>query len=206
MLEEFQRESLVPDILPAVNGAVEALKSGGSFVDVGCGRGTALVSVAEAFPAARLHGWDLWSDGLEWGRRRATSRCVTNVEWHAASVFDLPADGWFDVALMADCVHHMPDPVAALRAVRCALAPDGVLIVIEFRADAIRANPPFGLFYAGSIRECLNDGMPEGGGAGLGLRSPLTSTRALLGFGRITGSAPGAASVWRCAPIPSAGY
>ena len=178
MIEEFQREMLVPAILPAVDRAVEKLAAGGSFVDVGCGRGTALLEVAAAFPAGRVHGWDPWGDALAWGEARAAERGITNVEWHEASVLDLPGDGRFDVVLMADCVHHMPDPVAALRAVRGALAADGALIVVEFRVDAIHDNPMFGaLGYAASIRSCLNDGMPEGGGAGLGL----------LGFDEATG-------------------
>lgn len=179
ILEEFQREMLVTAVLPAVDGGVEALQAGGSFVDIGCGRGTAVLTVADAFPAAHAHGWDPWAQGLEWARDRAAERSITNVEWHEASVLDLPGDARFDVALMADCIHHLPDPVGALSAVRSALTPGGVLLVIEFRVEAFRSSPDFAAFaYAASIRGgCLHDGMPPGGGAGLGM----------LGFDEDTG-------------------
>ncbi len=170
MLEEFQRDTLVSAILPAVDGAIDALGAGGSFVDVGCGRGTALLEVAAAFPAARVHGWDRWSEALRFGQARASERGLANVEWHEADVVDLPSGAGFDVVLMADCVHHLADPAAALRAVHAALAPHGALIVIDFRVDQAAAQPLMAAGgYAASIRTCLHDGMPEGGGAGLGM-------------------------------------
>lgn len=58
------------------------------------------------------------------------------------------------------------------------MAPHGALIVIDFRVDQALAQPLMAaLFYASSIRSCLNDGMPQGGGAGLGM----------LGFDEATG-------------------
>ena len=50
--------SLVDDWIPSLARAVRDLDDGGRVADVGCGRGTALVMMAEAFPSATFVGID----------------------------------------------------------------------------------------------------------------------------------------------------
>ena len=64
---------LVDSILPAVPGVVSALESGIDVLDVGCGAGLALASMAEAFPKSRFTGFDLSSEAVA-ARPSATPR------------------------------------------------------------------------------------------------------------------------------------
>ena len=44
--------------LPSIKGAIETLKNGGSFADIGCGFGHSTTMIAEAFPQSSVTGID----------------------------------------------------------------------------------------------------------------------------------------------------
>ena len=44
--------------LPSIEGAIETLKNGGSFADIGCGFGHSTTMIAEAFPESLVTGID----------------------------------------------------------------------------------------------------------------------------------------------------
>ena len=72
----MQREELVPKLLPELSGVVEKLESGAAVADVGCGSGTALITMAKAFPNSSFIGYDTSSHALRTGvseRRSAGS-------------------------------------------------------------------------------------------------------------------------------------
>lgn len=123
----------IPVLLPALDGAVEKLRSGGSLADVGCGNGIALLEVAKAFPAAELHGFDLWTEAIEQGRAWAEEAGLANVTFHETRAEDVPNDGRFDLVCAFDCIHDMTQPAAALAAMRQALKPDGTLVIGDIK-------------------------------------------------------------------------
>jgi 2-polyprenyl-3-methyl-5-hydroxy-6-metoxy-1,4-benzoquinol methylase len=85
-------------------------------------------------------------------------------------VEDLPA-GAFDVVTAFECLHDLPFPDAALRAIRGALAPGGVLLVADLRAEPEARFPSGGterLLYGFSIGVCLPDAMATPGSAQTG--------------------------------------
>lgn len=170
----FHRSMLVPVLLPALDGAVEKLRSGGSLADVGCGNGIALLEIAKAFPDAELHGFDLWTEAIEQGRAWATEAGVTNVTFHEARAEDLPDDGRFDLVCAFDCVHDMTRPAAALAAMRRALKPDGTLVIGDIKGGSsfeanLEENPiAAAAMYSISVLSCLQSAMSEPDGAGLG--------------------------------------
>src|SRR5688572_10712796 len=53
------RTFLVPGVIRRVPGLAEKLAAGARVADVGCGGGAALLLLAQAFPAAELHGYEL---------------------------------------------------------------------------------------------------------------------------------------------------
>ncbi len=55
---------LVPDYLPLAPGLTEKLTGGARAADVGCGTGTALVTLAAAFPESSFVGYDVDGAGL----------------------------------------------------------------------------------------------------------------------------------------------
>ena len=105
---------LIPSILRPIPRAREVLEGGGRILDLGCGAGWAMVTLAAAYPAVRLTGYDLDNHALSLARARlATVAAETHVERRDAT--DLPA-GAFDLILAIDT--H-PRPGRSCRCVGC---------------------------------------------------------------------------------------
>ncbi|HTU77906.1 MAG TPA: class I SAM-dependent methyltransferase [Solirubrobacteraceae bacterium] len=80
MLGPWARLSLVPTILPALEGVADRLAAGTLVADVGCGAGVALSTLAEAFPQSTFHGYELSRLAVERVRARVAGAGLTNVE------------------------------------------------------------------------------------------------------------------------------
>ena len=61
-------------ILPLVSGMEERLGDGASLLDLGCGRGRALLMLAERFPQSRFQGYDLSGDAIAHASSQADER------------------------------------------------------------------------------------------------------------------------------------
>lgn len=95
----------------------------GSVIEIGCGTGHLARSIIEALPGVDYLATDLSPAMVE----SATSLGVPAA---VAAADDLPcADETFDVAIAAWMLYHVPDLDAALRELRRALRPGGVLVV-----------------------------------------------------------------------------
>ncbi len=154
--------------LPAVPGLVERLEAGARVAEVGCGTGTAALLIARAFPASSVHGFDLSEDSIARARERADA--VGNVEFHAASIEAVPLDPPFDLITTFDVVHDLADPLAGLKAIRAALAPDGVYLMMEPNASSDvgeNLHSRGALLYGVSALHCMTQSLAVGG-AGLG--------------------------------------
>ena len=100
-------------------------------LDVACGTGLVSFAAASAVgPDGRVLGVDLSGQMIEAARRRASERCVTNVDFQRMDAEELEiADGGFDVALCALGLMYFPDPTRALHELRRALRPGGRMCV-----------------------------------------------------------------------------
>ena len=76
---------LVPKALPALDGVVPKLEAGARVADVGCGGGVALIKMAEAFPQAECHGYDISEYALARAEENKTKAGVQNVAFHDAN-------------------------------------------------------------------------------------------------------------------------
>jgi SAM-dependent methyltransferase len=96
-------------------------------LDVGCGRGAALIALAET--AGRVTGIDL-SPNMVWACARLG---LANVDVHVmdAAAPTLPA-GAYDLVVSSLVVFFLPDPPAALAAWRRLLVPGGRLAISTF--------------------------------------------------------------------------
>ena len=120
---------LIPSILRPIPRAREVLEGGGRILDLGCGAGWAMVTLAAAYPAVRLTGYDLDNHALSLARARlATVAAETHVERRDAT--DLPA-GAFDLILAIDSIHDLGDPAGALAAAAASLRPGGIFVMAE---------------------------------------------------------------------------
>jgi ubiquinone/menaquinone biosynthesis C-methylase UbiE len=103
-------------------------------LDVGCGTGATLAAVLEARPEVRARGIDLSPRMVELARSRLGDRAEVQV----ADAEHLPfADGSADLVLCVDSFHHYPQPAAALAEIHRVTRPGGVLVMGEWRVNAV---------------------------------------------------------------------
>ena len=76
---------------PGSRGVVGRLDEGIRVVDVGCGAGVALLTMAAAFPKATFEGFDPSRHAIDRARHRLAGTELTNVEFQVAPAEDLPA-------------------------------------------------------------------------------------------------------------------
>lgn len=124
----------IMDALRAVSGLTERLVGGIYVADVGCGSGEATVTMASAFPRSRFLGIEPDPARLDRARRLAAAHRVRNVYWLAVGAHQLAPRPSYDLICAFDGIYDMLDPHAALRAIRAALAADGVYLWCESAA------------------------------------------------------------------------
>jgi SAM-dependent methyltransferase len=102
-------------------------------LDVGCGPGHELRSVAKLVPRGEVVGVDLAGGMVEAAHAGARSRGVENCAFFQADAGELPDEftGRFDLVYSCLAHHHFPDPdAAAASAMRC-LRPGGVYCIVD---------------------------------------------------------------------------
>jgi len=168
---------LFPVWLPLVPHVVEKLRRGARVADVGCGRGRALIKLAQAFPESRFVGYDVHGPNVD---QAIESVCAAGLAdritiRHADAAQGLA--GQYDLVTTFDVIHDAVDPRAILRSIRQALAPDGSYLCLEINcSDKPEENQgPIGaLLQSCSVLLCLTLSLSENGeGLGtLGLHEP----------------------------------
>lgn len=172
MTGPWSRLALTSTVLPALDGVVDKLTAGASVVDVGCGGGVMLTTLAQAFPNSRCVGYDPSETAIEIARTRATDMGLDNCEFVVAGGEDLVADSGYDLVITFDCMHDMAFPDRTAEAIRGAIADDGTWLLKDIRSTGDFSkdsrNPLLAMFYGFSVASCLQSAMSEPGGAGLG--------------------------------------
>ncbi|MCB7136212.1 class I SAM-dependent methyltransferase [Cellulosimicrobium marinum] len=166
--------------LPAVDAVLS--RPGARVVDVGCGFGWSTLAIAEAYPDAVVHGIDVDRPSVAAARAAAEDAGLGGrVTFHLGDAAELALAEPFDAAFAFECVHDLPRPVAVLDAVRRAVRPDGVVVVMdeavgdEFTAPADDVDR---IMYGYSLFVCLPDGMSTQPSAGTGtVMRPATLRR-----------------------------
>ena len=172
---------LVPKALPALDGVVTKLEAGAKVADVGCGGGVALIKVAEAFPQAECHGYDISEYALARAEENKTKAGVQNVAFHDANGDAIPDDKSFDFITTFDCLHDMANPTPVIQAIYNALKPDGTWLIADIHSmptfeENLEQNPLAPLMYGFSVMCCMSSAMstPDGEGLGtLGFTEPV---------------------------------
>ncbi|WP_069385325.1 class I SAM-dependent methyltransferase [Cellulosimicrobium cellulans] len=172
--------------LPEVHDVLS--RPGARVVDVGCGFGWSTLALAQAYPDAVVRGIDVDRPSVEAARAAAAAAGLADrVTFHHADAAELHLAEPCDAAFAFECVHDLPRPVAVLDAVRRAVRPDGVVVVMdEAVADefAAPADDVDRIMYGYSLFVCLPDGMSTQPSAGTGtVMRPATLRRYALEAG-----------------------
>ena len=184
--EPWNRNYLLPVVLPALDGVVERLEAGGTVADVGCGAGVAVCLIAQAFPASEVHGYDISHLALERAERRRVELGLPNAHFHdaraGAAARRRLGRPRHDVRL-----HPRHDPPAGddgghprrARATTARGCSSTSRPATPSRRTSAK-NPMAALMYGMSVLSCMSSALSEPGGAGLGtLGLPESKARAM---------------------------
>lgn len=166
----WYKHQLVPTWIPAMPDVQRSLEDGGTACDVGCGGGLAAITIAKAFPQARVFGYDVHAGSIERARRNAEQAGVADrVTFEVGGEEALPK-GRFDFVTTFDVVHDSVDPVGLMRSIRESLAAGGTYLCLEMNASGDvdeNVNPLGKLLYSVSTLYCMTTSLAHGG-AGIG--------------------------------------
>lgn len=167
-------DALEDYILPLIPGLTEKLQSGISVLDVGCGRGRAMLKMADLFPNSKFKGLDLSEDAIGWARSEAKKRGLENVEFEVrdASDFDQTAEPEaYDFVTTFDAIHDQAKPLSVLKGIRKTLKPGGNYLMQDIHSTGhVHKNMdhPLGpALYTVSCMHCMSVSLAQGG-EGLG--------------------------------------
>jgi ubiquinone/menaquinone biosynthesis C-methylase UbiE len=183
--------ALEPHILPLVPGLIERLEQGMDVMDVGCGMGRAMATLAARFPRSRFVGYDASAEAIGRGQAEAEAQGLTNLRLAVADVATLSDTNSFDLITAFDAIHDQARPDAVLEGIARALRPEGILLMQDISGTGHvdrDCGHPFGPFlYAISCMHCMSVSLAAGGpglGAMWGKEKALTLL-AEAGFGAV---------------------
>jgi 2-polyprenyl-3-methyl-5-hydroxy-6-metoxy-1,4-benzoquinol methylase len=160
---------LVPVWIPAA-GMGARLQSGIEVADIGCGRGRALIKLAQEFPNSRYVGYDVFGPNVAKATLAAEEAGVADrvrfVEQDASEGLQRR----FDLITTFDVLHDAIDPQGLLRAIRRGLTQDGTYLCLDINCSAkLEQNAGMlgAFFYSCSVLYCMATSLAHRG-AGLG--------------------------------------
>ena len=139
--------------LPGVDGLEQRLRDGLHVLDVGCGLGRSSLALAQAFPRSEIVGLDAHGPSIARAEERTIELGVHNARFIRRTLLEHDPAERYQLILAIDCVHDMPDPVAALKRIRDLLAPDGLFFWSEPTGSS---NPLDNRNPIGRTRACLS--------------------------------------------------
>lgn len=171
--ESFQTivAALDDHILPLVDGLVESLERGVEAVDIGCGRGLALMHLAKRFPRSRFWGYDFSQEAIHWANTETQRRGLTNLCFEVRDAAKLGDENRFDVAFTFDAIHDQINPQAMLNGIHRGLKDGALLLAQDIRSSShVEKNldhPVAPFLYTISTMHCMTVSLAHSG-CGLG--------------------------------------
>jgi ubiquinone/menaquinone biosynthesis C-methylase UbiE len=130
--ESRQREEDCRTMLQALG-----VKPGQTVCDMGCGNGFYTLQLARLVgPRGRVYAVDIQPEMLQMLARNAAEARLSNIRPVLGTPIDprLPV-GAIDIMLCVDVYHEFSHPEAMLGKIKESLAPDGNLVLVEFRGE-----------------------------------------------------------------------
>src|SRR5262245_17790508 len=105
------------------------VRPGMRVLDAGCGGDVTLDLARLVGPTGRVVGIDIDATKLELARQEAATQNLTNVEFRHVGIDELRPASEYDLVYSRFLLTHLPDPTAAVKTMRGALRPGGVLVL-----------------------------------------------------------------------------
>jgi SAM-dependent methyltransferase len=162
---------LVDQVVPLLPDGIARLTAGADLADVGCGRGRAVLLLAEAFPRSRFVGYDFSAEAVAHANAEASAAGFTNARFEQRDAAALDLAECCDFVTSFDAVHDQAHPDRMLAGIFAALRPGGSYLCVEPKASShLRenlANPMGPAMYGMSTMHCMTVSLAYGG-EGLG--------------------------------------
>jgi 2-polyprenyl-3-methyl-5-hydroxy-6-metoxy-1,4-benzoquinol methylase len=135
------------------------------IADVACGTGYSTLTLAGAYPKARVDGIDLDETSIKLANENlAAAGRGDRVSFQARDAADPGLEGSYDLVTVFEAIHDMSHPVESLRGIRSLLAPGACAIVADERVAETFTAPGDEierLMYGYSVLCCLAVGMAD---------------------------------------------
>ena len=101
----------------------------------GCGRGQALIRLAQAYPNGRYVGYDIHPESIAAARASANAAGGAGIVRFECRDVSAGIPGDYDVITTFDVIHDAVDPSGMLRTIRHALRPGGRYVCLDINAS-----------------------------------------------------------------------
>jgi len=175
VMAEDSGQSIVPiivdTVVPMIPHLHERLVRGIDVLDIGCGKGLALLQLARAYPNSRFTGYDLSPEAMQKARDAAAMSELRNIRFIEKDLTHWDEPQAFDWITALDAIHDQARPDLVLAAIRKALRPGGIFFMQDIDASSEpteNIKHPIGAFiYTISCMHCMTVSLAQGG-LGLG--------------------------------------
>ena len=166
--------NLVSAWIPALEGVQAKLEAGGRVADIGCGKGSSTILMAQAFPKSTFVGFDYHDESIAGARAAAERQGVGDrADFQVVDSKGFPGKD-YDLVTVFDSLHDMGDPVGAAAHVLASLKKDGTWMIVEpFANDELKdnLNPVGRIYYSFSTLLCTPCSRSQDVGLCLGAQS-----------------------------------
>lgn len=163
--------SLESSILPMIPGLEQKLTEGIDVLDIGCGRGKAMILLAEKYPYSRFFGIDLCEDPILSAIEESNIKGLPNITFKIADLTYYKPDKQYDLITAFDAIHDQARPDKILSLVYQMLKSNGVFLMQDIDASSNlheNMDHPLGvLLYSISTMHCMTVSLAQNG-MGLG--------------------------------------
>lgn len=163
--------SLFDILLPLIHDVKEQLLSGIDVLDVGCGKGRALIAMAERYPQSNFIGYDLCVDAIAEADRIASVKNLQNIHFSVKDMAGFNELEQYDLITSFDAIHDQKAPQTIITGINNALKPSGVYLMQDIGGSVnLEENldfPMASLLYSISLTHCTPISIGQGG-EGLG--------------------------------------